>query len=97
MSEDVSNRLLELRNFYVQAFRENAKQFGFRPETLAQQVYLALSAVDAKPFIEDVDAAAYTPKENPSETSTRRPVRRDRPVVPEDRQPPIPGDGPTGN
>lgn len=82
MSQDVSNRLLSLRNFYVELIRMEARRYGISPAVLAQQIYLALSATEAKPLVEDLDDSALRTKEKPSENPSGSAVRGDRPVVP---------------
>lgn len=86
MSQDVSNRMLMMRDYFVGVFRAVEKNFGLPATVLAQQVYLVLSAEEAKPFVEDIDAAQFSSD-----------LRGDRPVVPETGGPAVTGDGPIGS
>lgn len=88
MSQDVSNRMLEMRDYLVSVFREIEMNFGFPAQVLAQQVYLVLSSEEAKPFVEDMEGSVFTgnhPKENldakPAQPN-RRPSGGDRSDVP---------------
>lgn len=93
MSQDVSNRLLELRNWYVASIQEAGRKYGFDPAILAQQIYLALSATEAKPLVEDLD---YRPEKKNAQTPIAD-VRGDRPMVPPSGRPNLTGDGSIGN